>query len=198
MLRPGYLVFGLFLLLAWFTFQGIDGLVTFYMSNTLGASEVLLGTYGTIKGVGMVLGAAALSGIASRFSLKTAALVTLALVSVGGFALSFCTTSQAVLLLGVLLGIVAGLQWSVYGALSMGITDLRIAGSMFALFQMMVNIGIAAGEGVATSLSAKWGFTRVFVVLAAGNMLLIPLFSFVSKWLAAKRAEVQAAQGEAR
>lgn len=191
MLQPGYLIFGVFLLLAWFTFQGIDGLVTFYMSSVLDASEVMLGTYGTIKGVGMVLGAVGLSVIASRFSLKAAALVTLVLVSVGGFSLSVCTTCQSVLLLGVLLGIVAGLQWSVYSALAMGITDLRIAGSMFALFQMMINIGIAVGEGVATSLSGRWGFTRIFVLLAAGNVLLIPLFLFVSKWLAAKRAEVQ-------
>ena len=194
MLRPGYLIFGLFLMLSWFTFQGIDGLVTFYMSSRLGASEVMLGTYGTIKGVGMVLGAAGLGLIAARFGLKTAALVTLVLVSVGGISLSFCTSCPPVLALGVLLGIVAGLQWSVYGALAMGITDLRIAGSMFALFQMMANIGIAAGEGVATSLAGAWGFTQVFVLLAAGNLLLIPLFLFVSKWLAAKRAEVQRAQ----
>ena len=61
---------------------------------------------------------------------------------------------------------------------------------MFALLQMMVNLGIAAGEGVATSLSGRWGFTRVFVLLAAANVLLIPLFLFVNRWLAAKRAEV--------
>jgi hypothetical protein len=44
---------------------------------------------------------------------------------------------------------------------------------------MMANIGIAGGEGVATSLSDNIGFTNVFRVLALFNILLIPLLVFV-------------------
>jgi PAT family beta-lactamase induction signal transducer AmpG len=179
MLRPNYLLWALFLVLAWFAFQGIDGLVTFYMSSDLGASETTLGNYGTLKGMGMVFGAVGLSLIASKINLKAAALTTLVLVTIGGFALSFGTSIEILLILGLAWGIVVGLQWTSYAALPMGITDLRIAGSRFALFQMMANIGIASGEGVATSLSDNIGFTGVFRLLAIFNLLLIPFLIFI-------------------
>lgn len=181
MLRPNYLLFGLFLILAWFTFQGIDGLVTFYMSTDLGAAETAVGTYGTVKGIGMVVGAISMSLIANRWSLKAAGLTTLTLVTVGGLTLSTLDNPTLIIGLGILLGIVAGLHWTVYASLAMGITDLRIAGSMFAIFQMMANIGLAAGEGVGTALSDDIGFTAVFRMLALANLFLIPLFLLVMR-----------------
>ena len=162
----------------------------------MGADELILGNYGTIKGIGMVLGALILSLIVSRWRLKVAALVTLSLVTIGGFAFSRCTSCTVALGMGLGWGIVVGLQWSVYGAVAMGITDQRIAASMFALFQMMANIGMAAGEGVFTSLSARLGFTTLFVLLAVANLRLIPFFLLVNKRLEAKRAEVQALETE--
>ena len=193
MARPSYLLFGLFLALSWFFFEGVEGLVTFYMSKELGADEVILGNYGTIKGIGMVLGALILSLIVSRWRLKVAALVTLSLVTIGGFAFSRCTSCAVALGMGLGWGVVVGLQWSVYGAVAMGITDQRIAASMFALFQMMANIGMAAGEGVFTSLSDRIGFTTVFVLLAVANLLLIPFFLLVHQRLEGQRAKGMAA-----
>ncbi|MFN2105534.1 MAG: MFS transporter [Candidatus Promineifilaceae bacterium] len=179
MLHPNYLLFALFLILAWFAFQGMDGLVTFYMSSDLGAAETTLGNYGTLKGIGMVAGAIGLSLIATRINLKAAALATLILVTIGGFILSFTHTINALLILALGWGIVVGLQWTAYATLAMGITDLRIAGSMFAIFQMMANIGIASGEGIATALSDNIGFSNVFRLLALFNVLLIPLLIVV-------------------
>jgi predicted MFS family arabinose efflux permease len=140
----------------------------------------------------MVLGALLLTLIVSRWRLRVAALITLALVTVGGFAFSRCTSCAIALGMGLGWGIVVGLQWSVYGAVAMGITDQRIAASMFALFQMMANIGMAAGQGIATSLSARIGFAGVFVLLATLNVLLIPFFLVVDQRLRAKRSEVRA------
>ena len=60
----------------------------------------------------------------------------------------------------------------------MGITDLRIAASMFAIFQMMANIGMAGGEGIATSLSDDLASRLVFRLLATFNIVLIPFLIF--------------------
>ncbi len=189
MFHPNYLLFALFLVLAWFAFQGMDGLVTFYMSSDLGAGETTLGTYGTLKGIGMVAGAIGLSLIATRINLKAAAMTTLILVTIGGLMLSFTTSINALLILALGWGIVTGLQWTTYATLAMGITDLRIAGSMFAVFQMMANIGIAGGEGVATTLSDDIGFTSVFRLLAIFNILLIPLLIIVLRRFSKKADE---------
>jgi PAT family beta-lactamase induction signal transducer AmpG len=184
MLRTSNLLFAAFLILSWFAFQGIDGLVTLYMSSDLSAPPQILGTYGTIKGIGMVLGAILMSLIAKKWGLKTAGLTTLILVSIGGFSLSFIENVNFILMMAIVLGIVAGLQWTVYASMAMGFTDLRIAGSMFALFQMMANLGIASGEGIATSLSNnEMGFTGVFRLLATINLLLIPFFLFVMRYV---------------
>ena len=179
MLKPSNLLFAVFLIGAWFTFQGIDGLVTFYMSSQLNASETTLGTYGTFKGIGMVLGALTMLAVSSRLGKRTAGLLTLSLVTILGLIISVTTNVNTLLILGVFWGIVAGLHWTIHAAIAMGITDLRIAATMFALFQTMSNIGLALGEGIATGLSDDLGFARVFQLLALSNIIMIPLLIWV-------------------
>ena len=180
MLQPRYFVFALFLILAWTFFQGIDGLVTFYMSNELDSSGSTIGLYGTLKGIGMVIGAVGLSYVMNRFGRRTAALTTVSLVTLGGLMFSALESETAIVSVAVLWGIAVGLQWTTYVTLSMGVTDTRIAGSMFAILQTMSNIGIGAGEGVATALSDNIGFDGVFRTFALANLLVIPLIVFVT------------------
>ncbi len=181
MLQSRYFVFALFLILAWTFFQGIDGLVTYYMSNELDSSGSTIGLYGTLKGIGMVIGAIGLSYLMTHFGRRTAALTTVILVTLGGLMFSVLESETAIVSVGVLWGVAVGLQWTTYVTLSMGITDTRIAGSMFAILQTMSNIGIGAGEGVATSLSDNLGFSGVFRSFALANLLVIPLILFVTK-----------------
>lgn len=179
MLQPRYFVFALVLIVAWTAFQGIDGLVTFSMSDELGSSGGTIGLYGTLKGIGMVAGAFGLSLLVKRFGRRTAVLTTIAAVTLGGIVFSSLTTERAYLAFAAVWGVAVGLQWTTYVTLSMGITDTRIAGSMFAILQTMSNIGIGAGEGVATGLSDDIGYAGVFRWFALGNLVVIPLVLFV-------------------
>jgi predicted MFS family arabinose efflux permease len=178
MLQPRYFVFALVLIIAWTAFQGIDGLVTFYMSDELGSSGGTIGLYGTLKGVGMVAGAFGLSAMVKRFGRRTAVLTTIGAVTLGGLAFSGLASETAILTIAVLWGVAVGLQWTTYVTLSMGITDTRIAGSMFAILQTMSNIGIGAGEGIATGLSDNIGYSAVFRSFALANLVAIPLVLF--------------------
>jgi PAT family beta-lactamase induction signal transducer AmpG len=180
MLQPRYLMFGLFLILAWFFFQGIDGLVTFYMSDTLDSSAGRIGVYGTLKGVGMVIGAVGLSTMVHRFGRRVAATVTLVAVALGGIMFSTIESEGAIIAVAVLWGIAVGLQWTTYVTLSMGITDTRIAASMFAILQTMANIGIGGGDGVATALSDNLGFPSLFRIFGLASLALIPLLVWVT------------------
>ena len=175
LLQPRYLAFGLLLTLSWFCFQGIDGLVTFHMSDTLGASPSTIGWYGSVKGIGMIVGAVAVSLLVKRLRREWAVAATLAAVAVGGLVLSSLGTVGAFLGFGAVWGIAVGLHWTTYATVSMDITDLRIAGSMFAILQTMANIGIGAGEGVATALTDNLGFPSVMRLLAIGAVILIPI-----------------------
>ncbi len=72
------MLFGLFLIGGWTVFQGIDGLVTFYLAEEFEASGSTIGWYGTLKGIGMVVGAVGVATIVRKLGHRTAAFITLA------------------------------------------------------------------------------------------------------------------------
>jgi len=180
MLQPRYLVFGLFLILAWLFFQGIDGLVTYYMSDTLDSSAGRIGLYGSLKGIGMVVGAFGLSTLVHRFGRRTAVTVTLVAVALGGLMFSTIESESAIIAVAAVWGIAVGLQWTTYATLAMGVTDTRIAASMFAILQTMSNIGMGGGEGIATALSDNLGFPSLFRIFGLCSIALIPLLIWVT------------------
>ncbi|MEX2655131.1 MAG: MFS transporter [Acidimicrobiia bacterium] len=188
--EPRYLAFALVLILAWTFFQGIDGLVTFYMSNELGASGRSIGLYGTIKGVGILVGGVGLAALVRKGGKRSAAIATLLLVTAGGLIFASLDTVNAILLVAPLWGVAVGFQWTNYVTFTMGITDLRIAGSMFAILQTMSNIGIGAGEGIGTALSNDLGFVGVFRTFALANLIVMPLMMFVISRFAVPRPVV--------
>lgn len=189
LLEPRSLTFALVLVLAWTFFQGIDGLVTFYMSNELGASGGSIGLYGTIKGIGILAGGIGLAAVVRRGGRRAAAITTIVAVTIGGVTFASLDSITAIIAIAPLWGIVVGLQWTNYVTFTMGLTDLRIAGSMFAIFQTMSNIGIGAGEGIATALSNNLGFDGVFRTFAVANLVVLPLMLFVISRFPSRRPE---------
>lgn len=177
--HPSYLIFALYGIIAWIAYQGIEGVVTFYMSDQLGAIETQIGTYGSLKGIGMVLGALATSLLIARLGRRTTAFVVAALVSIGGAAFSFAGSVTAVLTLALFWGMVLGLHWTLYMVLAMSRTDARIAGSMFAISMAVSNIGQALGDGIATGLTDNIGFINVFRAVALLNLIVLPLLVLV-------------------
>ena len=174
MKEPHYLLFGLFLIGAWTVFQGIDGLVTFYLSEEFAASGSMIGTYGTLKGIGMVLGAWGVAKMVRKLGHRTAALMTLAAVTGGGLLIPALGSASAIVAVAALWGIAVGLQWTTYATFSMDVTDLRIAGSMFAILGVMSNIGLGLGE-TAIGFTEAYGISTVFRFLALANLALVPL-----------------------
>lgn len=181
LIKPRNVMIGGLLVLVWFLFQGIDGTVTFYLSKKLLASNSIIADYGAIKGVGMVVGASLVLILSKRSSLRVAVVCTLILVTVSGLAASIVDNLAFSPLLAALLGVTAGFHWTVWGCVIMRFADLRIAGSTIAVFQIMANVGIAAGEGIATTLTSSLGFTNVFFYFAILNFLIIPPMIFCLK-----------------
>lgn len=187
LIRPNYLLYIFFIIIAWTTFQGIDGLVTLYMSDELQISPAILGRYGMLKGVGMVIGALILGWLINKIGIKNAALSTVSMVTIGGFVFSRTTSLNTILIVGVLWGIVVAFHWTVYATYSMGITDKRIAGSMFAILMTVGNIGIGAGEALATRFVDDLGYSGVFSAIALINLGLIPILFFALRGLQKER-----------
>lgn len=180
-LKPRNLMVGGLLVMSWFLFQGIDGTVTFYLSKVLSATDSNIADYGAVKGIGMVIGACLVLVLNRRFSLFVVVVSSMVLVSISGLTTGVIDSLTFAPLLACLLGVTAGFHWTVWGSVIMKIADLRIVGATIAVFQMMANIGIAAGEGIATSLTTSVGFEGVFIYFAIANVLLIPIAVFSLK-----------------
>ena len=192
LVQPSYLIFALYSIIVWFAFQGADGLVTFYMSKELGATESQIGYYGSIRGAGMVGGAFLTTFLISRFGRRTTTFLILALVTMGAFVFSRAGTIGFILGFAVIWGGIAGLTWTMHTVLSMSRADPRIAGSMFAISMAFANIGWALGDGISTSLTDNIGFSNVFLMLAGVNVLALPVIWFMFKMAPSHEVEADA------
>lgn len=173
--RPRFLLFAAYAVAYSVVSFGVDGLVTFYMSEAFGAPETLIGAYGALRGVGAAVGALVGGLLLDRIGRRAGAFGAVAAISLGAVLIGAAGGTPALLALGVVWGIAWGFQETVFVALAMDLADARIAATMFAIMMAVSNIGTAVGEGVATGLTDDIGFTAVFWLLAGLNVVTIPL-----------------------
>jgi len=166
-----FVVFALFAIIYSVVSFGVDGLITYFMSNQFQAPETLIGSYGALRGIGAVLGAIGGGILVDRLGRRRSAIWAILLISVGAVLIGLSPALNVLLTLSVIWGIAWGFQETVFFALAMDLTDSRIAASMFAIMMAFSNIGTAIGEGVATGLTDNIGFRPVFLILAVLNIL---------------------------
>ena len=53
----------------------------------------------------------------------------------------------------------------------MGLSDPRIAASMFAIFMMFVNLGTVGGQAIGGALTESYGFSVMVIVMAVVNLV---------------------------
>lgn len=180
LLTPRYLAYAGVLILAWTFFQATDGLVTYYMSNELGADGTTIGFYGTLKGIGMVAGAILMPLMIKKLGVRNSMFVTLAAVAAGGLSFSQLRDLDTIVWLGIVWGVAVGFHWTVYAAAGMSITDLRVAGSMFAILGTMSNIGLGVGDGLSTAFTDNYSFEAIFMTVGIANVAVVPLLIFAA------------------
>jgi MFS family permease len=154
---------------------GVDGLVTYFMSEQFTATETMIGQYGALRGIGAVIGAVVGGLLIDRLGRKESAYGAVVLISIIAVLIGAATGSAVVIWLGLLWGIIWAFQETVFFALAMDIADTRIAASMFALMMAISNLGAALADGAATALSDNLGFVTVFFTLAAVNLVTLPV-----------------------
>jgi len=173
--HPRFLLFAAYAVAYSIVSFGIDGLITYFMSDTFAASDALIGTYGSLRGAGAVVGALLGGILLDRIGRRPGAYIALAVISLGGVAVGLATGIPMLLVLGVIWGIAWGFQETIFVALAMHLSDSRIAASMFAIMMALSNFGTAIGDGGATALSDNWGYPTVFITLAIINVVNIPI-----------------------
>lgn len=168
--RPRFLLFGAFAILYSIVSFGVDGLVTYFMSEVFDASERIIGQYGALRGIGAVIGAVGSGLLLDRISRKKSAYIAVFLISIGAALIGSTQGLNGLLILGLIWGFAWGFQETIFVALAMDLSEARIAASMFAIMMALSNLGTALGEGLATSFSDDLGFSAVFCGLAVLNL----------------------------
>lgn len=179
--RPRFLLFALYAVVYSIGSFGTDGLVTYFMRVGFGATESAIGQYGALRGIGAVIGALAGGALINRLGRKRSAYVAAVLISVVAALIGTATGVTGVLWLGLLWGVVWAFQETLFFALAMDIADARIAASMFAIMMGISNLGSAVADGLATALSDDLGFAMVFWLLAAINLVTLPVLARLFK-----------------
>jgi MFS transporter, PAT family, beta-lactamase induction signal transducer AmpG len=155
-----FALFVLFGLAYSITSFGIDGIMTLFMDQKLKAVTSDIGLYGSMRGVGALMGALLGGFILSRSSKKTGAIFALVFLFIAGMANSQMS-AEHYLPFAVLWGMAWGVQETVYITLAMSLSIGRWAATVFALTMMFSNIGTSIGEAVATSFTANYPYPLV-------------------------------------
>ena len=146
-----------------------------FLQQQFGIDYASAGLFTTIWGIGVAVGGLTggrlVDSLGHRRSLVAAVGVSLA----GVLLLAFTPSLAAAFVLVVLFGLAFGYYETVYFAISMNLTDPRIAASMFAILMAVANVGTGVGLGSSGALVDGIGFRLTFAVVAALNLLVLPL-----------------------
>lgn len=99
------------------------------------------------------------------------------MISIG--LLSMIVSQWMVWVLVLVFGFAFGFYETVYFAISMRVTDGRIAATMFSILMAVANIGTGIGLGVTYLMADQLGFRWSFVAIALLNLLALPLISAI-------------------
>jgi PAT family beta-lactamase induction signal transducer AmpG len=154
---------------------GANQLVNPYLESRYNIGLSTAGFVTTVWGLGVVLGGAAGGWLIDRIGNRRAVIAALALSLISILALAFVVSPAMTWPLVTLFGLSYGTYQTVYFALAMSQTDPRIAASMYSILMAVVNVAQGAGMAASGLMADTMGFRWTFVIIAAFNLLIVPL-----------------------
>lgn len=159
--------------------NGANQLVNPFLVERFQISISTAGYIATVVGLGTILGGLVGGNITDRIgqkrSVQTAMIVTI--IGVGLIPMISATWMAWVLVF--IFGFAFGFYETVYFAISMRVTDGRIAATMFSILMAMANIGTGVGLGLTGFLADSVGFVGTFFIIAVVNLTALPLIRVI-------------------
>ena len=163
----------------YFVITGVNQLVNPFLEDAFGISLATAGLVTTVLGVGMVVGSLSGGALVTRLGKRGSVWAGMGVSSLAVLALAATSTPALAWPLVLLFGLAYGLYQTVYFALSMSYTDMRIAATMFAILMAITNVADGAGMALSGVLADAVGFRLTFVIMAALNLLAVPLIPVI-------------------
>ena len=180
-LQPSIITLGLLGALYSLVINAASQILNPFLQSQYQISYTQAGFYTAVWGLGVVAGGLTGGRLTDRIGFKRsvqgALLASLAAIT----ALAFIFNQQAAWPLAALFGLAYGYYETVYFALAMRLTDLRIAATMFAILMAVANLGTAIGVGLSGVLVDTVGYRWTFILIACLNLLALPLLPVIFK-----------------
>lgn len=147
----------------------LDGVLA-YLSYHADADTV--GAVGLISGlialsmVGRMIGAAISGWLAERLGFRRGMQWAVSLSALACLALSFEGGTVFLAVTCLLFGMAYGFFTTIYAASAMLLSDPRVAASMFAVFMLFLNVGVALGQAVGGLITQSLGFRPLALIMA--------------------------------
>jgi len=167
-----FLVLGLVYPLTLWSANGMTGV---FLNEALGVALERVGLYTSMFGVGTVTGGLIGGPLTGRIGRRASLIVALLLTSATVLGLALLPSAGVGWIVVFFFGVAFGYYETVYMTMGMDFSDPRIAAFMFAFIMAVGNIGIGLGQPLSGVLVDAFGFRWMFGVLAALNLLTLPL-----------------------
>ena len=177
--QPAVIALGVLGALYSFIINGANQLVNPFLAQKFSIDYSTAGFVATMLGMGIVVGSLTGGNITDRVGQRKSVLHALLISLVSIALLAVIINPWMAWLLVAVFGYAFGFYETVYFAVSMRITDGRIAATMFSILMAVANIGTGIGLGVSGALSESVGFQWTFLILAAMNFIAWPLVQVI-------------------
>lgn len=159
--------------------NGANEVVSPFLNEEFGVSEFGIGLYVSVWGIGVIFGGLLGGRLVDRIGQRRAVQLALGLAWIAILGLAAINNPAIAWPLMVLFGLAFGFYETVYFAISMNVSDPRIAASMFSILMAVANIGTGIGLAVTGLLVDQLGFQATFIVIAGLNILALPLLPVI-------------------
>jgi MFS transporter, PAT family, beta-lactamase induction signal transducer AmpG len=159
--------------------NGANQLVNPFLVERFQIDIATAGYVATVVGLGTILGGLIGGNITVRIGQKRSVQAAILVTIMGVGLLPAITASWMAWVLVFIFGFAFGFYETVYFAISMRVTDGRIAATMFSILMAVANIGTGIGLGLSGVLADSLGFVVTFLIIAALNILAMPLIRLI-------------------
>lgn len=178
-LKPSIVTLGLLGAVYSLVINAASQILNPFLQDQYQISYTQAGFYTAVWGLGVVLGGISGGRLTDKIGFQRAVQGALVGTLAAILALAFIFSPLAAWPLAALFGLAYGYYETVYFALSMRLTDTRIAASMFAILMAVANLGTAIGVGLSGILVDTVGYRLTFAIIAGLNLLALPLLPVI-------------------
>ncbi|MEA3328082.1 MAG: MFS transporter [Chloroflexota bacterium] len=164
-----------------FIINSVAEIMNPFFEDRFTITAFIAGLYSAIWGLGIIIGGVLGGRGTDKLGHRKSVWYAMIISFVSILLFLIVPDARLAFVIALIFGFAFGFYETVYFATSMARTDARIAASMFSILMAIANIGTGIGLAVTGVMVDSLGYPWTFILLAAINLLAMPLIPAVFK-----------------